>query len=575
MPRERAEQMSRLPQLLVEPDHPLVLADAAAPLMCDPAVVVPQRAGPTVTITVTGKEQAPVEGAIVFLFSDLWPSHAVTDVDGQARITLFGEAETVRGIYVKPNADYWSLWISDPVLDPNRPNPVSLTPLDETFPNFPDQEVVGWGLKAMRVDQLPATYRGHGVRVAVVDSGVARTHRDLQAVVKGGYGTIGQETEAWDRDELGHGSHCAGIIAALDDGKGIRGIAPDAEIFAMKVVPGGRFSNLIDALNRCVELQVDLVNLSLGGDQYSELVEDRIREMKELGIACIIAAGSSGGPVQYPASSPHVLAVAAVGKQGEFPADSYHVTQVWEGSSDGGEEYFAARFSCAGPEIDVCAPGVAILSCVPPNNYAVRDGTSTAAPHVTGLAALVLAHHPDFQGPFKARDGARVDRLFQILRQSARPLNLGDPNRTGAGMPDAINALLLPQAEAQGRSEELLQSLLGALEGGQVGRLDRAGMVQQIVLALQRSGVVPTAGVPPPAPDPQLALKQLRGAMQQAGLLPSKGRRAAFQAWQRASGVQAGQSPVGGGARAGMSAVPGDGWPLRQLTEAMTHAGLL
>jgi hypothetical protein len=68
-----------------------------------------------------------------------------------------------------------------------------------------------------------------------------------------------------------------------------------------------------------------------------------------------------------------------------------------------------------------------------------------AAPHVTGLAALVLAHHPDFKNPFSARSADRVDRLLQILKLSARPINLGDPRRTGAGLPDAVVAVGLQQ----------------------------------------------------------------------------------------------------------------------------------
>ncbi|MGH7516316.1 MAG: S8 family serine peptidase [Gemmatimonadales bacterium] len=580
MPRDRAEQMSRLPQLVMEPDHQIVLGDPTVPFIRDPGAVVPRGTGQKLTISVTGKEQAPIEGANVFLIGDEWPALAVTEANGQAEITWFGDSvASIRGLYVKPRSDYWSRWVPEPALDPNQPNLVSLTPLDETYPNFPNQEVVGWGLRAMRLDQLPTQYRGHGVRVAVVDSGVAKGHPDLQPVVKGGYDTTTQSPDTWEQDEIGHGSHCAGIIAGYEDGKGIRGIAPGAEVFAIKVFPGGRLSNLIDALNRCVELQVDLVNLSLGSDQPSELLEEKVRQMKELGIACIVAAGSSGGPVQYPASSPHVLAVAAVGKLGEFPADSYHAVEVWEGSPDGSEEYFSARFTCSGPEIDVCAPGVAILSCVPPNTYGVWDGTSLAAPHVTGLAALVLADHPDFQGPFRVRNATRVERLFQILRQSARPLNLGDPNRTGAGMPDAVNALLLPQPEREvGRPDELLQRLLAILEGSQAPPADRAAVLQQVLMALQQAGTTPMpAGAPVRGVDLRLALKQLRAAMQQAGLLPSKGRRAALYAMQHArAGGQAGapQRPGGAPAAAGSSA-PGNGWPMRQLTETMHQAGLL
>lgn len=132
--------------------------------------------------------------------------------------------------------------------------------------------------------------------------------------------------------------------------------------------------------------------------------------------------------------------MAAVGRLGEFPPGSLHAAQPAPGVPIGQDGLFAARLSAFGPQIDVCSPGVAVVSTVPPDGYAAWDGTSAAAAHVTGLAALLLAHHPDFAGPFRARTAARVDRLFEILRRSCRPLALGDPRRTGAGLPDALLA---------------------------------------------------------------------------------------------------------------------------------------
>jgi subtilisin family serine protease len=100
---------------------------------------------------------------------------------------------------------------------------------------------------------------------------------------------------------------------------GVRGFAPAAEIHACKIFPGGQISQLIDALEYCIEKQVDIVNLSLGTDQVSEVLEQQLLRLTNVGIACIVAAGNSGGPVQYPASSPNVLAVAAIGHVAEFP----------------------------------------------------------------------------------------------------------------------------------------------------------------------------------------------------------------------------------------------------------------
>src|SRR5262249_19114471 len=150
-------------------------------------------------------------------------------------------------------------------------------------------------------------------------------------------------------------------------------------------------------------------------------------------------AGNTATPVQYPACSPNVLTVAAVGRFGEFPADSYHATVAVPPALP--EGFFPTRFSCWGPEIGLAGPGVAVVSTVPENAFAAWDGTSMAASHVAGLAALVLAHNLDFQITFAGRNAARVDHLFNVLVHSAQAISLGDRIRGGAGLPNAVGAL--------------------------------------------------------------------------------------------------------------------------------------
>jgi subtilisin len=174
--------------------------------------------------------------------------------------------------------------------------------------------------------------------------------------------------------------------------------------------------------------------------QIEAMVGPWLARAKAMGTAFIAAAGNSAGPVGFPARSPSVLGVSAIGKSGEFPPDSYHALLPTEPPA-GPDGFFFPRFSCFGPEVAVAGPGVAVVSSIPGNTFVAWDGTSQAAPHVTGLAALVLAHNPDFQTTFRSRSSARVDHLYQVLRQSARPLNLGDRTRTGAGLPDAVAAL--------------------------------------------------------------------------------------------------------------------------------------
>jgi len=447
MSDERAEQLGQHPQVLIERDaviRPVPAPSPVLPNLDDPGVFIPFGGSTHWRIRVSGPDGVPVASATVYLYGAGVPAQGQTDKDGLVELSLVNETdETLRAIFVNPQDTYWTLWLAEPRLTSGSENSVVLTPLAETFPGFPDTQLAGWGQRTMRVDRLDAGYTGAGVKVAVIDSGAAVTHPELDGIHNGEDFTVSPpDDETWSNDVIAHGSHCSGVIMAKNDVGGIRGIAPEVEIHELRVFPGGRFSSLLDALDYCIDRQIDVVNMSLGSEASSNLLLSKLAQAKQTGVACIVAAGNSGGRVQFPGSSPDVLTVAAIGKVGEFPPDSYHAQQVEpDGPVDNG--YFSGKFSCRGPEVDLCAPGVAIVSSVPPHGYAAWDGTSMATPHVTGLAALVLAHHSDFDdnGAFSAANGARVDRLFQILRSSATALNLGDPERTGAGVPDALRAL--------------------------------------------------------------------------------------------------------------------------------------
>lgn len=437
-------------QLLVERDQHLELFD---PMLRRPDLVnsLTPYQGPQaeLVLAVVGKDGAPLPEVEVSLFGGALPSSAVTGPDGVARLRVYGEdAHTVSGLYVKPRTDYWSFYQRDPDLSLDEPNVVMLRALADwpALRGMPQQAAMGWGARAMRLDQVPQPLRGRGVKIAVIDSGAATTHGNLNQI-HAGFDVVNKAVDrsTWNVDSLGHGSHCAGVIGAADPAWGIRGFAPEAEIHVCKLFPGGQVSQLIDALEYCIEQGIDVVNMSLGGGAPSEALERQIVRAKQAGVACIAAAGNSAAAVQYPASSPHVLAVAAIGKVDEFPPDSYHAETI--GPDRDMQGYFTAKFSCFGPQVDVCAPGVAVVSSVPPNNFAAWDGTSMAAPHVTGLAALVLAHRPEFQSMALPRSPERVERLFQVLRMSARPVTLSDPTRIGYGLPDALVALGLPVAQ--------------------------------------------------------------------------------------------------------------------------------
>jgi subtilisin len=436
--------------LVVAKNLPLRLAETdffAGMNVVDPSVIHSVSERFAFTVQVVGDNTAPLANAEVFVYGTTTSTQAVTGANGQASFSLATETSaTIRGIMVQPASGYWNVLIRNPQLTGNAVNTIQVQPLSSTFPNLSNTDILGWGQKAMRLDHIDPSLRGQGVRIAIIDSGAANGHPDLTGI-KTGYDFPNKNPNTWTNDTLGHGSHCAGIICGrADNNFGIRGFAPEAEVHALRILPEGRPDDLIRAIQYCIDNSIDVANLSLGGiagdpddvQKLKVIIEPYLTRAKATGVACIIAAGNASGPVLYPGSSPNALTVSAIGKLGQFPPNSYHASLPIATQPDG---FFFPRFSCFGPEVAVAGPGVAILSSVPGNAFVTWDGTSMATPHITGLAALVLAHHRDFQSTFNLRNAARVDHLFAILKQSAQPLNLGGPARTGAGLPDVPTAL--------------------------------------------------------------------------------------------------------------------------------------
>lgn len=514
----------------VERDAPLIYSLAPGPAdmaFKNPGVLVPHAAGFTTTVEVLGNGQ-PLEGAEVYIFGSVWPTQGVTDARGQCQISILGESpDTIRAVYVKPKLDFWSYWMARPELVPGGVTTVDVKPLSDFLAEFPQKQLIGWGGLAMGLDQVPASMTGAGVKVAIIDSGAAqKTHRNLHEMGPG-LSVVGPTDDAWTDDTIGHGSHCAGIIAGGPvgpGGAGVRGFAPGAEIHICRIFPGGRFSDLVSALDYCLENGIDVVNMSLGGGDPSQIIEERLIRAKQMGIACIVAAGNSGGPVQFPASTPHCLAVSAVGKWGTFPDDSYHSQQAMDGATTG-SGYFSASFSCFGPEVDVAGPGVAIVSALPPDGFAAWDGTSMATPHVTGLAALVLAHHPDFRDAYRNRDARRVERLFQILKDSAVQLPVGGAERQGAGLPFAPAALGLTAAAQPSASSP---AAIGGLTFDAT-TIEALRQLLGMVTAQQGGGQAPaspqpaSAGVRPQSSEPWANAAVFRGPAATGGGLLGQG----------------------------------------------------
>ena len=417
----RAAQLADTPDLVVEADHPLRYGIATLPVI-DPGVA-PLAEGVTVTVQVECPDRDTLEGAAVHVFGEQSIAQALTGKDGRATLTLSEEdIGGAVGVYAQPRGPHWSSWQSRPLLSTGETHRVVCARVDP-------ETVEHWAPRAMGFDRLPPTFRGHGIKVAVIDSGADVDSLKFEDSEPTGW-------DDWRRDSVGFGTVALGVIAQL---------APEARLHVCRVTPGGRFGDLVAALDRCIAEQVDLVVLGPGSPYTSWLVARKLEEAAYAGIGCIAAAGNSSGPVSFPASLPGVLAVGAIGKVGTFPPDSYHTTQLTGTPTH--EGFFAARLSASGPELDLCAPGVGVAV-----NGRVLDGTPVAAAHVAALAALVMAHHPEFRNGFRVRGPGRVQRLFHLLRGGCRPLPAIEVMRVGAGLPDAVAAVgLVPPGGQQAR----------------------------------------------------------------------------------------------------------------------------
>jgi subtilisin family serine protease len=396
-----------------------------------------------VTVRVVGSDGRPIVNAMVSAYGAGFVQSA-TDNTGLATLTFFGGSiDDVAALYVKPFADYWERWIPSPSLRSDGENLVTLQPLENwAGANLRrGQPFVGWGERLMGLQGSDINLAGKGAKVAIIDSGCDTNHPALSHINIGldltnrDPNNNNPDANTWRTDVISHGSHCAGVIAG-NGTNGIRGFAPGAEVHILKLFPGGAFDSLIEALVYCINHEIDVVNCSLGSDQVNEGVAQQVGLARQAGIVVVVAAGNSGGPVQFPARLPTALCVSALGQAGTFPPDTYHAqtapSQVQPGLTTGANGLFAPKFTCRGPEVRLCGPGVAVISSVPGGGMAAWDGTSMGAPHVTGLATLVAAHHPLVTG--MARNASRADQILNLVMSLAQPVGM-DKQFVGAGLP--------------------------------------------------------------------------------------------------------------------------------------------
>lgn len=281
-------------------------------------------------------------------------------------------------------------------------------------------ESLPWGVERVKANLVwPSGNIADPIKVGIIDTGISNTHPDLLANVQGGVNTI-NPLKSWN-DDNGHGSHVAGIVAALDNDIGVIGVGPAINLYAIKALNrngSGFLSDIIEGIQWAVANNIQVINMSLGTASDIQSFRDAVTSAKNAGIVVVAAAGNSGGSVIFPAAYPEVIAVSAT--------DRNNVIASW---------------SSHGPEVDLAAPGMGIYSTYKGTSYATLSGTSMAAPHVAGSAALVLN---TIVGAYDINTNGKWDPDEVQKKLQDRAADLGDAgfdNLYGWGLVNAYSAV--------------------------------------------------------------------------------------------------------------------------------------
>ncbi|MEL6441954.1 MAG: S8 family peptidase [Cyanobacteria bacterium J06621_8] len=319
-----------------------------------------------------------------------------------------------------------------------------------------------WNFRNINIEPAWDETKGSGITVAVIDTGVSKVPDLKSTKFVPGYDFVNNKNDA--SDDNGHGTHVAGTIAqSTNNGYGVAGVAYEASIMPLKVLSGsggGTIADIAEAIKFAADNGADVINMSLGGGGASSMMEEAIKYAHNKGVVIVAAAGNEGrNAASYPARYPNVISVSATDAAGD-----------------------KAPYSNFGAGVDISAPGGSetgkiIQNTINPGTgqsvFAGFQGTSMAAPHVTGVAALIKATGVD--NPEEVRD---------ILQKSARKVQEDNLNHFGSGHLDA-NAAVQLALKGQITFNDFFRWLrkngylnLGFwLDGGAVALLPKLGMV--------------------------------------------------------------------------------------------------
>jgi subtilisin family serine protease len=276
------------------------------------------------------------------------------------------------------------------------------------------KQIIPWGIKNINVFKVWPIVNGKGVRVAVMDSGVYFQHPDFENKIKSGFNTF--NTNELPIDEYGHGTLVSGIIMAQNNSLGIVGVAPNVDLYPVKVLDKygeGDISNIANGIDWCIKNNIQIINMSFSINEDKPLLKESILKAVNAGIIVIASASNlyhidNNNGVGYPASYKEVISVAGIDEK----------LMISENSTKG--------------KIDFSAPGVNIISTYNDGNYKELSGNSFAAPYITGIVALILQDSKIFGLP---KDKCYLNKtLYGILRSLSNDLGKrGKDNKFGYG----------------------------------------------------------------------------------------------------------------------------------------------
>ena len=292
--------------------------------------------------------------------------------------------------------------------------------VEEDFTLRIDAQTLPYGVDYIDADLVHSRYTGSGVKVAVIDTGIDYSHPDLDGNYKGGYDFVNRDS--YPMDDHGHGTHVAGIIAAEDNDIGVIGVAPEADLYSLKVIDSngyGYVSNIIAGIEWAVDNNMDVISMSIGSNYPSSSLQRACDVAEDAGLVLVAAAGNGGtlggteDTVAYPARYSSVIAVGATDHDNNRPS-----------------------WSSTGPTVELASPGVSIYSTTRSSSYGTKSGTSMACPHVSGVAALILSSDPDLTNA----------EVRERMQTTAYDLGLaGRDTFFGYGLVDAAEAIPEPE----------------------------------------------------------------------------------------------------------------------------------